>query len=183
MTQTANDYFDEANVRYKRPIVTRITERPDDLFDRHTYEKAGCIIHMLRNYIGDKYFKRSLKTYLQRYANSVAETDDLRKILELESGTSLQQFFDQWLFRAGHPDLKIEFSVESKIVKLKIVQSQEGDAFEFPLDIKLVFSTFNRKNGEEGEEEEIRTFNIFKKKMSCKFQLIRKGKRNRMVFN
>lgn len=163
MTQTADDYFDEANVRYKRPIVTKIYKQPDDLFDRHTYEKAGCIIHMLRNYIGDKYFKRSLKTYLQRYANSVAETDDLRKILELESGTSLQQFFDQWLFRAGHPELKIEFSVESKIVKLKIVQSQEGDAFEFPLDIKLVFCTFNRKNGEERGEEEIRTFNISEK--------------------
>ena len=49
MRQTADDYFDEANVRYKRPIVTRIYKQPDDLFDRHTYEKAGCIIHMLRN--------------------------------------------------------------------------------------------------------------------------------------
>lgn len=94
----------------------------------------------------------------------------------MESGTSLQQFFDQWLFRAGHPDLKIEFSVESKIVKLKIVQSQEGDAFEFPLDIKLVFSTFNRKNGEEGEEEEIRTFNIFEKENVLQIPIDKKGR-------
>jgi aminopeptidase N len=139
--QTADDYFDEANSRYKRPIVTKIYKQPDDLFDRHTYEKSGCIIHMLRNYISDKYFKRSLKTYLQRYTNSVAETDDLRKVLELESGRSLEQFFDQWIFKAGHPELKVEFCVDSRIVKLKIEQSQEGDVFEFPLDIKLVFSS------------------------------------------
>jgi aminopeptidase N len=139
--QTADDYFDEANSRYKRPIVTKIYKQPDDLFDRHTYEKSGCIIHMLRSYIGDKYFRRSLRTYLQRYSNRVAETDDLRKILELESGTSLQQFFDQWIFKAGHPELKVELYVDSSIVKLKIEQSQEGDIFEFPLDIKLVFSS------------------------------------------
>jgi aminopeptidase N len=139
--QTADDYFDEANIRYKRPIVTKIYKHPDDLFDRHTYEKSGCIIHMLRGYIGEKYFKRSLKTYLQRYANSVAETDDLRKVLELESGRSLEQFFDQWIFKAGHPELKVEFYINSNNVKLKIEQSQEGDVFEFPLDIKLVFSS------------------------------------------
>src|SRR5919198_2935326 len=125
--QTADDYIDEANSRYKRPMVTKIYKQPDDLFDRHTYEKSGCIVHMLRNYIGDKYFKRSLKTYLQRYSNRVAETDDLRKILESESGTSLQQFFDQWIFKAGHPELKVEVYVDSSTVKLKIQQSQEDD--------------------------------------------------------
>ncbi len=176
MIQTADDYFDEANSRYKRPIVTKIYKHPDDLFDRHAYEKAGCIIHMLRNYIGDKYFKRSLKTYLQRYANSVAETDDLRKVFELESGRSLQQFFDQWFFRAGHPELKIEFSVESKILKLKIEQTQEGDVFEFPVDIKLVFSNFNGKNEDGGGEEEIHTFNIFEKENVFQFPIDKKEK-------
>ena len=183
MTQTADDYFDEANSRYKRPIVTKVYKHPDDLFDRHTYEKAGCILHMLRNYIGDKYFKRSLKTYLERYANSVVETDDLRKVLELESGASLQQFFDQWLFRAGHPELKIEFSADSKIVKLKIEQSQDGETFEFNLDIKLVFSSPDSKNEEgrgraraRGEEEEIHTFNIFEKENVFQIPIDKKGK-------
>jgi aminopeptidase N len=190
--QTADDYIDEANSRYKRPIVTKIYKQPDDLFDRHTYEKSGCIIHMLRSYIGDKYFKRSLKTYLQRYANSVAETDDLRKVLELESGRSLEQFFDQWIFKAGHPELKVEFYVDSKIVKLKIEQSQEGDVFEFPLDIKLVFSssssrtsipdssTSGDKNGigEKGreieKEEVVYTFDISEKESVLQIPIIDK---------
>ena len=190
--QTADDYIDEANSRYKRPIVTKIYKQPDDLFDRHTYEKSGCIVHMLRNYIGDKYFKRSLKTYLQRYANSVAETDDLRKVLELESGRSLEQFFDQWIFKAGHPELKVEFYVDSKVLKLKIEQSQEGDVFEFPLDIKLVLSSSSPltstldssavvdKNGREEKgreiewEEVVYTFDISEKENVFQIPIIDK---------
>ena len=40
MMQTADDYFEEARTRYTRPIVTKVYKHPDDLFDRHTYEKA-----------------------------------------------------------------------------------------------------------------------------------------------
>lgn len=108
--QTADDYFEEAGSRYVRPIVTKTYRHPDELFDRHAYEKAGCVLHMLRHQVGDARFRRSLKTYLQRFANGVAETDDLRKVFELETGKSLQQFFDQWLYREGHPSLKVTFS-------------------------------------------------------------------------
>ncbi|HEX7031732.1 MAG TPA: M1 family aminopeptidase [Nitrososphaera sp.] len=138
--QTADDYFEEAGTRYMRPIVTKVYKHPDDLFDRHTYEKGGCVLHMLRHYVGDKYFRRSLKTYLQRFANSTAETDDLRKIFELETGKSLQQFFDQWLFREGHPDLKVSFSQNRGIVKIDIEQTQAGEPFDFSLEVKLAFA-------------------------------------------
>ncbi len=143
--QTADDYFDEAASRYMRPIVTKTYKHPDDLFDRHTYEKGGCVLHMLRNLVGDKYFRRSLKTYLQRFANSTAETDDLRKVFELETGKSLQQFFDQWVFREGHPELKVEFSHDDKkMVKIRVEQAQQQqrqqEPFTFPLEIKLAFT-------------------------------------------
>lgn len=138
--QTADDYFEEAGTRYLRPIVTKIYKHPDDLFDRHTYEKGGSVLHMLRHHVGDKYFRRSLKTYLQRFANGTAETDDLRKVFELETGKSLQQFFDQWIFREGHPELKVDFSHDGDIVKIKVEQAQAGEPFEFALDIKLAFA-------------------------------------------
>ena len=138
--QTADDYFEEANTRYTRPIVTKVYKHPDDLFDRHTYEKGGSVLHMLRHHVGDRYFRRSLKTYLQRFANGTAETDDLRKVFELETGKSLQQFFDQWLLREGHPDLKVNFSQEDDIVKIKVEQTQVGESFDFSLEVKLAFA-------------------------------------------
>lgn len=138
--QNADDYFEEAGTRYARPIVTKVYKHPDDLFDRHSYEKGGCVLHMLRHRVGDRHFRRSLKTYLQRFANATAETDDLRKVFELETGKSLQQFFDQWLYREGHPELKIDFSQDSGIAKIKVEQAQAGSPFEFSLEVKLAFA-------------------------------------------
>jgi aminopeptidase N len=138
--QTADDYFEEAMTRYSRPIVTKVYKHPDDLFDRHTYEKGGCVLHMLRHHVGDKHFRRSLRTYLQRFANGTAETDDLRRVFELETGKSLQQFFDQWLFREGHPGLKVDFTQDGGVAKIKVEQGQAGEPFEFSLEVKLAFA-------------------------------------------
>ena len=148
--RTADDYLEEAGSRYVRPIVTKTYKHPDDLFDRHTYEKGGCVLHMLRNHVGDASFRRSLKTYLHRFGNGTAETYDLRKIFELETGKSLQQFFDQWIYREGHPVLKVEFTTDQTFAKIKLEQTQQGEPFEFALDVKLAFA----------KGEKVHTFNI-----------------------
>ncbi len=145
MMQIADDYLEETRTRYARPIVTKIYKHPDDLFDRHTYEKGGYVLHMLRHIVGDNHFRRSLRTYLNRFANGNAETDDLRKVFELETGQSLQQFFDQWIFGEGHPELKVDFYHDSHIIEIKVKQSQVGKHFEFPLEVEIVFAKNNKK--------------------------------------
>jgi aminopeptidase N len=145
MMQIADDYLEEIRTRYARPIVTKIYKHPDDLFDRHTYEKGGYVLHMLRHIVGDNHFRRSLRTYLNRFANGNAETDDLRKVFELETGQSLQQFFDQWIFGEGHPELKVDFYHDSHIIEIKVKQSQVGKHFEFPLEVEIVFAKNNKK--------------------------------------
>ena len=150
--QTADLYFEEAKNEYKRPIVTNFYKDPEELFDDHSYRKGGFVLHMLRNFIGDENFKKSLKLYLEKYSYKAAETDDLRKILEETSGKALQQFFSQWVYKAGHPEPEIEYSLEEEEEKgdvpdnlkltIKVTQTQEGSdiPFEFPLEVRLVFS-------------------------------------------
>jgi aminopeptidase N len=150
--QIADDYLEEAKTRYTRPIVTKVYKHPDDLFDRHTYEKGGCVLHMMRYLVGDKYFRRSLKTYLQRFAKGNAETDDLRKVFELETSKSLQHFFDQWIFREGHPELIINFHHDNHNAEIKVKQLQPGEPFEFPLEIEMSFANSHKK---------IYTFNVW----------------------
>jgi aminopeptidase N len=114
---------------------------------------------MLRNDIGDNNFRRCINNYLNTYKNKTSETDDLRKIVEDVSRKSMRRFFDQWVYRSGHPQLDIEFSLEEEDscrIKIKIRQiHQEDDGssntdrdnpnccnlFEFTLDIRIVFST------------------------------------------
>jgi aminopeptidase N len=142
----ANIYFGEASRRYKRPLVTNVYNHPDDVFDRHSYQKGACVLHMIRHYIGNDAFKKSLNAYLDKYRNKIAETDDLRQILEVVSGKSLQLFFNQWVYKPGHPELEIEYALEeekdSKKLKIKITQKQESNefVFEFPLEVRIVFS-------------------------------------------
>ena len=146
--QAADSYFEEANTLYKRPIITRIYKHPDEIFDAHSYEKGGCVLHMLRNYIGNDKFRESIKEYLYKFQHATADTNDLREVFEETSGKGLGGFFDQWLYRAGHPKLNIEFSLDeyNNKAKIKVIQVQDEDPFEFDLDIKIVYSNSENSN-------------------------------------
>ena len=164
-------YFREAQ-EYKRPIVTTVYKHPDDLFDSHSYRKGASILHMIRNLISDENFRESLSIYLNRHAYKSAETDDLRKAFEEVSGFSLQEFFEQWVYRKGHPILDIQYSLLKNQIKINIRQVKErkediqeetkielvdeNEVFKFPLDIKLHFSNF------EGKNSDIRLLHILK---------------------
>ena len=149
-------YFEEANEQYRRPIVTKLYKHPDDLFDAHSYEKAGFILHMIRNYLGELNFRMSLRAYLVQYQHKSAESLDLLRILEEVSGIEMHSFFDQWIFREGHPDLHIEFSLQyvdpvddgnpTKKLAIKIRQGSDNlNSVEhtlyhkFPLEININF--------------------------------------------
>jgi aminopeptidase N len=154
----ANEYFEESRHRYERPLVTITYKHPDELFDAHSYQKGACVLHMLRYYIGDSHFKESLKNYLNIFRNRNADSDDLRKIIEHVSNKSLSQFFDQWVYRSGHPNLDITLSLEKEDpqrIRIKIAQKQGqyygndgNNIFIFDLDIKLVFSSTIDRNME-----------------------------------
>jgi aminopeptidase N len=131
-------YLDEARDRYVRPIVSRDYREPMDLFDRHLYEKGGLVLHMLRRRLGDDVFWRGVRHYLERHAHGIVETNDLMRAFEAVSGESLERFFDQWVYRPGHPDLKVTVSWEDGLLGVRVRQKQKGGdvaTFAFPLEI------------------------------------------------
>jgi aminopeptidase N len=119
-------YLGEANGRYTRPIVCRDYQAPIDLFDRHLYEKGGLVLHMLRRELGDELFWRGVAHYLDRHAHGIVETNDLMRALEEASGASLERFFDQWVYRPGHPDLRVKIAWEDGVLSVQLKQKQKG---------------------------------------------------------
>jgi aminopeptidase N len=170
---SAEDYFDEACNSYRRPIVYDFYLDPIDLFDRHAYAKGGCVLHMIRNYVGDENFKKSLKDYLDKYRYKSVETDDLRRALEDITKKNLDEFFKQWVYAAGHPELSVTHNADQSAVKIRIIQKQQAkrqfdvDVFKFPLDIKLVYSFANNHN----KSAETHEIEISKKETEEIFQL------------
>lgn len=110
----ARAYFQEADEEYMRPIVTRRFKSSWDMFDRHLYPGGACRLHTLRCELGDETFWAGVQAYLKKYNGHVVETDDFRRIFEQLSGRSLVEFFSQWFYNSGYPDLKVEFDYDEK---------------------------------------------------------------------
>jgi aminopeptidase N len=139
-----NVYLREAKTRYIRPIVSDRYDRPQDMFDAHSYPKGALVLHMLRNLVGDEPFFKILSYFLHRYAFDAVDTNDFIRSVRTVTGQNLDWFFDQWLFKPGHPvfDIKSEWDEARKIVRLKVAQvqdfSQGVPVFRVPVDVKIV---------------------------------------------
>ncbi|HEY4102684.1 MAG TPA: M1 family aminopeptidase [Polyangiaceae bacterium] len=133
-------YLHEANARYARPIVCRDYSEPIDLFDRHLYEKGCLVLHMLRRELGEEAFWAGIREHLTSHAYGIVETNDLQRALEKVSGRSLERFFDCWVYRPGHPDLKVKVSWDDGLLSISAKQAQKlGDTalFHFELEVEV----------------------------------------------
>jgi len=135
-------YLHEASARYSRAIVCRDYAEPIDLFDRHLYEKGGLVLHMLRRELGDESFWAGVKAYLEAHAYGVVETNDLQRALEQVSGRSLERFFDSWVYRPGHPELKVKVSWDDGLLSISAKQAQKlGETAEFHFELEVEVGT------------------------------------------
>jgi aminopeptidase N len=117
-------YLGEAHGRYRRSIVCHDYDAPLDLFDRHLYEKGCLVLHMLRLELGTAVFWRGVTLYLTRHARSVVETRDLMRALEEVSGKSLGRFFEQWVHKAGHPEIEGAVAWDKGVLTISVKQHQ-----------------------------------------------------------
>ncbi len=110
----------------------------EDMFDLVSYNKGGAILHMLRNYLGDKAFFLGLKTYLTEFKYKAAEVHQLRLIFEKVTGKDLNWFFNQWYYNSGHPkiDISYDYNTIQKKVTVNVLQLQANE-FKFPLAIDI----------------------------------------------
>ncbi len=114
------------------------------IFDyRLTYRKGASIIHMLRHEIGDDLFFDVLRTFQDRFSDSVATGEDFKYVVEEFSGNSYKTYFDQWYYGEGYPLLSFQWQQRND--SLIIYTEQEASApdktsfFELLIDIKAEF--------------------------------------------
>lgn len=137
------EYFDEAAMEYRRPIVERDYVWPDDIFDSHLYPKGAAMLHQLRFLVGDDSFFAGLSLYLKKHARSTADTHDFRKAMEEASGAQLEEFFEQSFYRPGHPEFDVDYSWDeaASLATLRVKQTQNADDGTpvYKLPCELVF--------------------------------------------
>jgi aminopeptidase N len=112
----------------------------EDMFDAVSYNKGGRILHMLRGYVGDSAFFKTLNLYLVSNKFGTGNADKLRLALEEITGKDWNWFFNQWFYGSGHPELDISYHYddEKKMVSVFIKQTQRTEKlFRLPLSVDV----------------------------------------------
>jgi aminopeptidase N len=141
LNSRVEEYFEEDETEYRRPIVDRDYVWPEDLFDEHLYPKGASMLHELRFIMGDEAFFKGIESYLKSFAYSNADTHDLMKSMVNSSGLQLEEFFEQSFFKAGHPEFELSYSWddEKRAATLHVRQAQKTDdatpVFKLPCEI------------------------------------------------
>jgi len=136
----AMGYYQQSEQMGHHDMIWFDYDEKEDMFDAHSYNKGGRILHMLRNYVGDDAFFSSLKLYLTRHEYEPVEIHHLRLAFEDITGEDLNWFFNQWFFGKRHPELKVDMNADSVGVHLKIEQKQDLDKaplYKLPLKVAV----------------------------------------------
>ncbi len=118
-------YLSEAETKQEPLVRYRYLDR-EDMFDSHSYQKGGLVLHLLRRVVGDEAFFTSLKQYLTKNRFGSAELADLREAFETITGQDLNWFFDQWFLSPGHAVLRVEQAYASGALTLTVTQRQDS---------------------------------------------------------
>jgi aminopeptidase N len=168
------NYLAEDAERYRRPIVTHIYREAIELYDRHTYEKGGCVYHMLRTELGDELFWKAIHLFVRQNAHKTVESIDLVRAIEQATGKNCMALFDQYVFRGGHPEYKLGYSwdAENKLAKVTVSQTQT-ELFDLKIPIAFGFESNSEDKSENKSEPKLKIFTvrIFEKDQAFYFPL------------
>ncbi|MGE0135414.1 MAG: M1 family aminopeptidase [Dehalococcoidia bacterium] len=139
--RNAQLYLQE-DATYRRPLVQSTYTEPIDIFDRHLYERGSVVLDMLRTQLGDDLWWSAIHAYVERFAGRDVLTHDLQRSIEETTGRNLDWFFDQWVWKGGHPDFKATYSWDaahsSATVTLEQTQQPDGQltsVYRVPMEI------------------------------------------------
>ena len=137
-----NQWFREKRM-YPVPIVNRNFKDSDE-YAGDIYTKGGWVLKMLREKLGDADFFHALHYYLETYRGENTVTPDLEKSIEQATSVNTDEFFHQWIYRAGAPQFQVSYSYDDAAhqVKLDVSQTQKVEGlvglFDVPIDVEII---------------------------------------------
>ena len=144
LIQDANVYLMEDRDRYRRPIVYDQYDFSVEIYDRHTYQKGGIVLGMLRYVLGTEDFFRTLAHFAHKHEWQSVETNDFKVAIEEVTGQNLDWFFDEWLDGRGYPEFEVshQYDVTGKSLRVSVHQVQEREdgtpLFRMPVEIEVI---------------------------------------------
>lgn len=137
------DYF-ETLPEEPLDTITLIDLTPVELISGKAYDKGAALLNTLRFILGDSEFEKAIKYYVEKFKDQNVITEGFRIAIEESSGRDFKKFFKQWIYGAGFPEFKVDYSWNEHDKKLTVNVSQTQmlhpavDVFEIPVLIEII---------------------------------------------
>lgn len=122
-------YLADWNAGVCEPVVTK---NYSGVGGNAPYYYGASVMRMLHKQVGDAKWKKILKTYFTTNAQKPVTTEDFRRAVEEVTGDPMEWFFDQWVYRVGHPVFEVtkRYDKSSKQLVLTVRQIQKLDSLQ-----------------------------------------------------
>ncbi len=156
----------DADKRGRRPIVYNVYRKHGgELFDRHVYEKGSLVLNLLRFTLGEDAFWRSINLYLERNRGREVITADLERAFEEATGRSMARYFEQWVYKAGHPEFSVTYSWDEaqSMAKVSVKQTQQVTDLTpvFVTPVEIAFMVEDAADGrKKSQKATLRSFRV-----------------------
>ena len=112
----AGFYFPVVNKNYETAVEFTASNYP--------YSRGFIALHMLRKHLGDEAWWKAINIYLKSNGNKTVSTEDFRKAVEEASGEPMDWFFDQWIYKTGHPIFSVTKTYDAAKKQLSLIVNQ-----------------------------------------------------------
>lgn len=128
-----NTYLADWNNGIRRPVVTRFYDKASTMTrDNYASLRGALVLHMLRKHLGEEKWWKAVRLYARSNAHQTVTTDDLLRAVETAAGEPMGWFFEQWLYKMGHPIFEAQYTYDPKAqlltLRLKQTQAAEKDS-------------------------------------------------------
>lgn len=124
-------YLWDWNSGNRHPVITPAgdTNAQSYAADNYPYVRGALVLNMLRHHLGDDLWWKVIRQYLATYGGQSVSTPDFVKVVEEVSGEPMGWFFDQWLYKMGHPIFEVtqSYHKRKKLITLTVKQTQQRD--------------------------------------------------------
>ena len=139
------------SLKTTHPIDVKVNSPAEirEIFDAISYDKGGCVLRMLENYVGEPNFQKGLKKYLSDFKYKNAKGQDLWDAIGKASGMPVTSMINTWLKQPGFPVVEINQDGSNLKLKQKRYLLEPNKKFSkglwsIPLSLGLETETTNK---------------------------------------
>lgn len=142
-----NAYLGDWNGGYRHPIVTK---NYDDAYtfanDNYSTFRGSVVLNILHHELGEENFWKVIRHYVKNNGGKSVTTKDFQNSVKAVTNDSMDWFFDQWVYKMGHPVFEVSKKYENGKLSVFVIQTQspdksneypQADFFQGKIDIEI----------------------------------------------